>query len=88
MRAGCYRSPLGRAGQGWTGASTCHRGDYAPGLTFILIHDLPAREGGELQWEAGLRALGAPEPHQQPYSKGTPNTDAQPTLPHPQEHAQ
>lgn len=85
---GVISCPLGRAGQGGTGASACHRGDYAPRLTFIPIHDLPGREGGELQWEAGLRALGAPEPHQQPCSKGTPNNDAQPTLPHPQEHTQ
>lgn len=84
---GVIGRPAGRAGQGWTGASACHSGDYASGLTFIPIHDLPRREGGELHWEAGLTALDTPEPHQHPCSKGTSNTGAQPTLPHPHEHA-
>lgn len=42
---GVISRPVGRAGQGWTGASACHSGDYASGLTFIPIHDLPRREG-------------------------------------------
>lgn len=78
---------MGRAGQGWTGASACHSGDYAWGLTFIPIHDLPRRERGELHWEVGLTALETPEPHQHLCSKGTSNTGAQPTLPHPHDHA-
>lgn len=84
---GVIGHPVGRAGQGWTGASACHSGDYALGLTFIPIHDLPRRQGSELHWEAGPTALETPEPHQPLCSKGTSNTGAQPTLPHCHEHA-
>lgn len=68
-RQGVIGRPAGRAGQGWTGARACHSADYASGLTFIPIHDLPRREGGELHWEAGLTCLETPEPHQHSRSK-------------------
>lgn len=84
-RQNVISGPVGRAGQGWTEASACHSGDYVSGLTFIPIHDLPRREGGELHWEAGLTALETLEFHQHPCTKGTSNNGAQPTFPHPHE---